>query len=63
MYQGSTEDEEGDEALTEAVIGVASEVEEDTARTGATVAGTCCVCVSRQLNELTIADSGRGRGY
>jgi hypothetical protein len=40
MYLGSTEDEEGDEAVTEAVTGVVIEVEEvDTVRTGATVAG------------------------
>lgn len=40
MYQGSTEGEEGGEAVTEVVIGVAFEVEEATAPTGATVAGT-----------------------
>jgi hypothetical protein len=40
MYQGSTEGEEGDEAVTEVVIGVAFEAEMATAPTGATVAGT-----------------------
>lgn len=43
MYQGSTEDEEGDEAEVEAVIEVVteavSEAEEDTVPTGGTVAG------------------------
>jgi len=41
MYQGSTEDEEGGEAVTEVVIGVAFEAEEATVPTGG-VAGTSC---------------------
>ena len=45
MYQGSTEDEEGDEAeveveaVIEVVTEAVSEVEEDTVPTGGTVAG------------------------
>jgi hypothetical protein len=41
MYRDSIEDEEGDEAVTEVVTGVATEAvaEEDTVPTGAPVAG------------------------
>lgn len=41
MYRDSTEDEEGDEALTEVVTGAVIEAvaEEDTVPTGASVAG------------------------
>jgi hypothetical protein len=45
MYQGSTEDEEGDEAPIEVVIGVVSEVEGDTVLIGDTVAGAWCCYV------------------
>ena len=55
MYQGSTEDEEGDEAeaeveveaVIEAVTEAVSEVEEDTVPTGATVAGMSLQVVIR----------------
>lgn len=47
MYRDSIEvDEEGDEAVTEAVTGAAiEEVAEDTVPTGALVAGMCAACI------------------
>lgn len=53
MYQGSTEDEEGGEAVTEGVTGAVFEVEEgDTALTEA-VAGTCLSVVMDALANWT----------
>jgi hypothetical protein len=64
MYQGSIEEGEEDEVVTEAVTGVVIvEEEEDTVPTGVPVAGTFNVIVHNMYTVSLDAHSGRGRGY